>query len=566
MRTYKKLTIRNFLGFGNKPQVIDLERTGITSIRGMNRDAPGTDSSNGAGKTTIFNAISYVLFDEGIEPIKSDEFVNWTNKKNMMVTIEFEQNGISYSISRGRKPKKMVITKDGVDITPRTDVECNKLIVGILGMDVELFTNSELFTSSGQTYMRMKPSQQKQFMERLLGMNILSDRAQNIKNAAKENTNRKALLEKELTLKQAENERVIRNIDQLKEKLIDVDNSSELETLKSELDKLESIPLKDMVKVYVAIEELVDKKNEIESRVVEHGGLMEEAKRRVEKYTGELEELKDGKCPRCKQEYHDDEEIERISTLIDEQTDLVEQTKDKLRGMAVELNDVNEQLDGIDEPELTLEEIQDINNNIITLKHQIAEKSGGESEIIQDQINLLESEIHDLGEITTAIEKCDVLDEHYKLIIKLLTNSKSFIRMRIIDKYIPYINMKTNEYLEKLGSLHRVEINPDLTNVISYRRKAISFGNLSTGQKLRINFAMCLAFRDYVSNTRGKSNLLMLDEVMDGADRSFVEAAFDVLNDKDNINTMIISHREMVRELVDDEIVVIMRGGFSEIG
>ena len=565
MRTYKRLIIKNFLSFGNKKHVIDLSRSDIALIRGINQDAPGVDSSNGAGKTTIFNAISYVLFGEGIEPIKADEFVNWTNKKDMLVTLEFEQDGIEYSITRGRKPKVIRIIKNNEDITPRTDKECDKMIQSIVNMDSLLFTNSELFTSSSQTYMSMKPAQQKTFMEQLLGIDQLTERSKKLKELLKGATSTLALLEREKSLKEAENQRLIENIESLKSKRQQFANNTEIDTLRKQLDELQSYDLHGMAKVYVKIEELESEIHEIEERLDLNIREIADIESKIKKLSIELQHLEEGKCPRCKQDWINENEIETLeqeieelqtkhSKLLDEQKQIMSDAKPKM----IELKEIKR-------PELTIEEIRSISDQIIVLKQRIAELSGNEIDIIDEQIKTLESQIHLFDEIDAKIENGNILIEHIKLLIKLLTNSRSFIRMRIIERYIPFINMKVNEYLEQLGSLHRIEINSDLTNDVFYRKRKISFGNLSTGQKLRINFAICLAFRDYISNAYSKSNLLMLDEVMDGADRSFVEAAFNILRENDSMTTMIISHREVVKDLVDSIITVEMKHGFSSI-
>ena len=565
MREYKTLTIKNFLGFGNKSQTIDLRRSDISLIRGINLDAPGVDSSNGAGKTTIFNAISYVLFGEGIEPIKADEFVNWNNKKDMLVTLVFEQDGIEYSISRGRKPKVITILKNGKDITPRTDKECDKMIQAIVGMDMLLFTNSELFTSSSQTYMSMKPAQQKTFMEQLLGIDQLSERAKKLKELLKDANNTLVLLEREKSLKQAENQRLIENIASLKTKRQQFANNDELETLKKQLEELQAYDLRGMLEVYVRIEELESEIQEIERVCEAKTREADEIQRELTRIKKELKHLKDGQCPRCLQEWINENEIASLEESMETLSNRFDVVESKRLECLKSIEDTKARLNEIERPELSLDEIRSIKDQIIVLKQRIAELSGNEVDIIEEQIKTLESQIHNFDEMDKEIEKAQRLIEHIQLLVKLLTNSKSFIRMRIIERYIPFINMKANQYLEQLGSLHRIEINSDLTNDVLYRRRKISFGNLSTGQKLRINFAICLAFRDYISNAYGKSNLLMLDEVMDGADRSFVEAAFDILRQNENMTTMIISHREVVKGLVDSTITVKMKRGFSSV-
>jgi DNA repair exonuclease SbcCD ATPase subunit len=112
----KNLTIKNFLSVGNVTQGLRFDQHGLTLVLGNNLDLGGDGSRNGTGKTTIVNALSYVLYGNALTNIRKDNLINKTNSKNMMVTCEFDCNGVQYKIERGRKPNLLrFIVNDKVD-------------------------------------------------------------------------------------------------------------------------------------------------------------------------------------------------------------------------------------------------------------------------------------------------------------------------------------------------------------------------------------------------------------------------------------------------------------------
>ena len=115
MFTIKDLTVKNFMSVGNATQAVNFDRKDLTLVLGENIDLGGDDSGarNGTGKTTIINALSYALYGNALTNIRKDNLINKTNGKNMLVTIEFEVNGIDYKIERGRKSNVLKFYKIG---------------------------------------------------------------------------------------------------------------------------------------------------------------------------------------------------------------------------------------------------------------------------------------------------------------------------------------------------------------------------------------------------------------------------------------------------------------------
>jgi DNA repair exonuclease SbcCD ATPase subunit len=142
----KTLAVKNFMSVGNATQAVQFDRKDLTLVLGQNLDLGGDDTGarNGTGKTTIINALSYALYGNALTNIKKDNLINKTNGKNMLVTIEFEKDGIDYKIERGRKPNTMAfyigdkeqeITDESQGDSRETQAEIERM----LGMSHEMF-------------------------------------------------------------------------------------------------------------------------------------------------------------------------------------------------------------------------------------------------------------------------------------------------------------------------------------------------------------------------------------------------------------------------------------------
>ena len=171
----------------------------------------------------------------------------------------------------------------------------------------------------------------------------------------------------------------------------------------------------------------------------------------------------------------------------------------------------------------------------------------------------------DVQEIESMISELRKKVEHCGYLVRMLTDNKSFIRKKIVDQYIPFVNKKVMEYGQKLGLLHVASINSDLTTEVEYMQKPCSYFNLSQGERLRLNLSVNLAFRDLITMLGKNSNILMIDEFFDSAcDQSFIYPAYSLIKEKAK-NVMLISHRDDFVDMVDRVMTVTKRGGFSTV-
>ena len=192
MLTIKEITIKNFMSVGNVTQGVLLNDTGLTLVLGNNLDLGGDGSRNGTGKTTLVNALSYGLFGLPLTNIRRDNLINKTNGKHMLVTIEFSCNRVTYRIERGRKPgilKFYVNDSEQVDETDEGQGESKltqKQIDKVLGMTHNMFKHVMALNTYTEPFLAMKQNDQRNLIEELLGITLLSEKAALLKELVKE--------------------------------------------------------------------------------------------------------------------------------------------------------------------------------------------------------------------------------------------------------------------------------------------------------------------------------------------------------------------------------------------
>src|SRR6056300_670426 len=184
----KDLTVKNFMSVGNQTQAVDFNHEQLTLVLGENLDQGGDDagSRNGTGKTTIINALSYALYGQALTNIKRNNLINKTNNKGMLVTLHFEKDGVDYRIERGRSPNllKFYINdqeQDETDESQGDSRETQKVIDTLLGMSHDMFKHIVALNTYSEPFLAMRQNDQRAIIEQLLGITLLSEKAENLK-------------------------------------------------------------------------------------------------------------------------------------------------------------------------------------------------------------------------------------------------------------------------------------------------------------------------------------------------------------------------------------------------
>ena len=189
MIVIKNLTIKNFMSVGNITQAVSFDND-LTLVLGENLDLGANGSRNGTGKTTIVNALSYALYGNALTKIKLGNLINKTNEKGMLVSVEFSKNNIDYKIERGRKPNILKLFVGGIELDDNDaqgdSRETQKSIEDVLGLSHEMFKHIVALNTHTEPFLNMKVADQREIIEELLGITILSEKALALKELIKD--------------------------------------------------------------------------------------------------------------------------------------------------------------------------------------------------------------------------------------------------------------------------------------------------------------------------------------------------------------------------------------------
>jgi len=250
MITLKNITLRNFLSIGQVTQAVNFDRQELTLILGENLDLGGDGARNGTGKTTLIQGLSYALFGVPINSIRKDNLVNRTNAKNMMVTLEFSVEGIEYKIERGRKPNVLRFyvnnsLQKGMDDAQGENKETQASIEKVIHMSSDMFKHIVALNTYSEPFLALKNNEQRDIIEQLLGITLLSEKAEVIKGMLKDTKD--GIQQEEFNVKAIEeaNKRVKEQIDATKrrQKLWKMKHDEDLERLAIDYQRLITIDI-----------------------------------------------------------------------------------------------------------------------------------------------------------------------------------------------------------------------------------------------------------------------------------------------------------------------------------
>jgi DNA repair exonuclease SbcCD ATPase subunit len=232
----KNLTVRNFMSVGNQTQAIDFDKGQLTLVLGENLDLGGDDSGarNGTGKTTIINGLSYAIYGQALTNIKKDNLVNKINSKGMLVTVTFEKDGVEYHVERGRKPNVLKFSVNGqeqdvedLDESQGDSRETQKAIDDMMGMSHDMFKHLVALNTYTEPFLAMKPTEQRNIIEQLLGITLLSEKSEALKEQMKITRDAISTENTKLETIKASNEKIKQSIESIERKQRMWDESKE---------------------------------------------------------------------------------------------------------------------------------------------------------------------------------------------------------------------------------------------------------------------------------------------------------------------------------------------------
>jgi DNA repair exonuclease SbcCD ATPase subunit len=582
MLSIKNVTMRNFLSVGNVTQTVELNKNGLCLVIGENLDLGGNGSRNGVGKSTILQAISYGLYGQSLTNIKVNNLVNHINSKNMMVAIEFEKDGHQYRIERGRKPNFFRYIVDDKNIDESTDEaqgenrETQKEIDQLLGMSHSLFKHIVALNTYTEPFLSLGASKQREIIEELLGIMLLSQKAESLKELIR--STKIGIDQEELrirTIKQS-NDRIRVTMSEITKKADawDIKHQESIDELIRAIESLEKLDTDAEIQAHKDLEiynQLATSKAQFSRDVAMKNRHAQQLSAQLSSAIANYDRAVNHECPTCGQTIHDEEhrrikeelmaKIVELDAQVNAETEELEKSKSQLAEIEEAIVLMGSK------PSTVYASIEQALNHRNTLEQLIKEleKEAAAVNPYRDQNTSLAGTMQEVNydDLNALIRSRD----HQEFLLKLLTNKDSFIRKRIIDQNLAYLNIRLSEYLDRLGLPHSVKFINDLSVEISLNGQDLDFDNLSRGERTRLILGLSWAFRDIFENTTHAVNLVFVDELLDsGMDTQGLEGAVEVLKKMErerNKNIFVISHREELSSRVSNVLTVLKENSFT---
>jgi len=577
----KYLTVKNFMSVGNSTQAVNFDRKDLTLVLGENIDLGGDDTGarNGTGKTTIINALSYALYGTALTNIRKDNLVNKTNTKAMIVTIDFEVNGVDYKIERGRKPNVLKFyigeqEQEAKDDNSQGDSrETQQEIERLLGMSHEMFKHVVALNTYTEPFLALKPNDQRAIIEQLLGITLLSEKAELLKEQSK--ATRDAIQQEEANIKAVTdaNKRIEEQIESLQRRqmLWLTKRKDDVAKLQTALDELLTLDIDAEIIAHKELSTYNQKRKDLtdlDKAITRSEQDLTREVKGIANLTGDIQQLRDHKCNTCGQDLHDNKHEELLaikeSKLRDAETQQGIHAGDleALIAAKAELGELGVQ------PKVYYDKEEDAihhRSSLASLQAQLEAKSIEEDPYAEQIVEMRQTALAEID--YTNMNELSRVKEHQEFLYKLLTNKDSYIRKRIIDQNLSYLNARLSQYLDRIGLPHTVVFMNDLSVNITELGRELDFDNLSRGERNRLILSLSWAFRDVWESLYQPINLLFIDELIDsGMDASGVENAMAILKKMSrdaHKSIWLVSHRDELGGRVNNVLTVVKENGFT---
>ena len=574
----KNITLRNFLSVGAVTQAVDFDRKDLTLILGENLDLGGDGARNGTGKTSLIQGLCYALFGTPINNIRKDNLVNRTNGKGMMVTLEFNVNGIEYKIERGRKPNILRFYINNTEQVNKDDAqgenkETQYAIEKVINMSIDMFRHIIALNTYSEPFLALKANDQRNIIEQLLGITLLSEKADQIKDLLRQSKDN--IQQEEFRVKAIDeaNKRVKEQIEALKRRqtLWKTKKQEDTTKLMAEWTELQGINITAELQAHTDLA-IYNKKvkdiADINKLLVRANIDLDKETKVVAKLEKEIELLRKHECYACGQTMHDSKHEEVLAAKEKSLREAAMQcitTAGEIETLTLALTELGEPgpmpICFYDTEQQAFEHA----SKLASLEEQIKNRVS-DVDPYEEQITDMENQALQTYEFDT-INKLTRVMEHQKFLLDLLTSKDSFVRKKIIDQNLSYLNARLTHYLDKIGLPHQVVFQNDLNVEITELGRELDFDNLSRGERNRLILGLSFAFRDVWENLYVPINTLFIDELIDsGLDTMGVENSIAILKDmsrRRQKSIWLVSHREELAGRVPSVLKVIKENGFT---
>jgi DNA repair exonuclease SbcCD ATPase subunit len=443
----------------------------------------------------------------------------------------------------------------------------------MIGMSHEMFKHLVALNTYTEPFLALKPNDQRSIIEQLLGITLLSEKAENLKEQLRLTKDAISTENTRIETVKASNERIQQSIDSLerKQKLWEEQKETSIENLRKSIDRLSTIDIDVEIAAQKSLVEWTANKKErdnLVSLIAKQTATLDKEQKLLDNLETELTALADHKCHSCGQDLHDSKHEDMVTAKNKQ----AEESRTSLAEHQTELSAFNEALELVGElgacPQVhydSLEQALNHKNSLAVLEKDVETKQAETNPYLEQIEELKNTAVQEIS--WDHANDLVRVKEHQEFLYKLLTNKDSFVRKRIIDQNLAFLNQRLTYYLDKIGLPHIVEFQNDLSVIITQLGQDLDFDNLSRGERNRLILSMSWAFRDVWENLYHSINLLFIDELVDsGMDSSGVEASIAVLKrmtrERDK-NVFLISHRDDLTSRVNHVLKVIKENGFT---
>ena len=566
---FETIRWKNLLSTGNTFTEIQLNRSSNTLIVG----------TNGAGKSTILDALCFVLFGKPFRKINKPNLINSINSNNCIVEIEFSSGQRKYKIIRGIKPNIFEIYCDGdlINQDAKSKDYQDYLERSILKLNYKSFTQVVILGSASFIpFMQLSASDRRAIIEDLLDIQIFSSMNVLVKDKLSliKDSSLKLKYDMDLTAEKIKlqkhniDEHKKHNDEEIKRK------RAEIESSETKIDKLNSDIT--LIKKHVAVlehkikdETLVKGKNK---KLLQMETKLETSIKKLEKDVSFYNE--NDNCPTCKQHIASEFKSQQIVEKEEKKLEILE----GLKKINVEVSKNNSRIDEINRIWKSIVEhgniitehnstIRAVNEYISKLNKEVANLLNRKETLIDENSKLQELK-DQLNELVKKQQEFSVEKQYYEYAASLLKDTG--IKTKIIKQYLPIMNKLVNKYLSAMDFFVNFNINENFEETIKSRhRDDFSYANFSEGEKQKLDISILFAWRQIAKlKNSANTNLLVMDEVFDSSlDSNSVELLMKLIKEfSDDTNIFVISHRtDMFMDKFDSVIEFYKRGNFSII-
>ena len=568
MIRFKSIRWKNFLSTGNQWTELNFEKNDTTLIIG----------TNGAGKSTVLDALTFSLFNKPFRKINKPQLVNSTNEKDCRVEIHFEVGTREFKVVRGIKPAIFEIWADGKMMNQDAAAADQQKYLenNILKLNYKSFTQIVILGSAGFTpFMQLSAQNRREVIEDLLDIRIFSSMNGIIKDKIRQNR-------EDVKLLSLKKDNLSDKVDMQKGFIDHLESEANQEIIKKTLKvdelKLNITQIQDHTKTLTSVENGQRSKMEElsfdKTKIKKLGGLRGKITQKVSTLTKELEFFEGNTvCPTCTQSIEDEFRLNKIADAQSKETELTQGLNDletaikqeeeresqwialskEVSQLSHDISQNNTRISGFQQ------QIGDLGNEIQTITSQLQNRNSEHEKLtsLQEQLNTVYDEL---------VKKKE--DNQYKDFVYSLLKDGG-VKSKIIKKYLPLINKQVNKYLQMMDFYINFTLDEEFNEKVqSPIHEDFSYASFSEGEKMRIDLALLFTWREVAAfKNSTNTNLLIMDEVFDSSldgfgTYEFLKIIRYVIK---GANTFIISHKDGLQDKFDNVIQFEKVKGFSRM-